>query len=146
MVMVAPRLYEAMSQDGLFPAAVAARHPLTGAPVRTTIVLALLATVFVLVGSFDQIVAFFMCTTLCFVALAAAAVFVVRRRESAVAAFLAPGYPVTPALFALLVLTVVAMVAINRPFQALAGFALVLLGLPVSRMWVLPGTVPEASR
>jgi APA family basic amino acid/polyamine antiporter len=146
MVMVAPRLYEAMSRDGLFPASVAARHALTGAPVRATAVLAILATVFVLLGTFDQIVAFFMCTTLCFVALAAAAVFVVRRRGSAAAAFLAPGYPVTPALFVLLVATVVAMVAINRPVQALAGFALVLLGVPVSRFLVLPRITPEAAR
>ena len=146
MVMVAPRLYEAMSRDGLFPASVAARHQLTGAPVRATAVLAILATVFVLLGTFDQIVAFFMCTTLCFVALAAAAVFVVRRRGSAAAAFLAPGYPVTPALFGLLVATVVAMVAINRPVQALAGFALVLLGVPVSRFLALPRITPEAAR
>ncbi len=82
--------------------------------------LALLATVFVLIGTFEQIAAFFMCTTLGFVALAAAAVFVLRRRVHDPSAFRAPGYPVTPALFVVLVLAVVALVAINRPLQALA--------------------------
>jgi APA family basic amino acid/polyamine antiporter len=144
MIMVAPRLYEAMSRDGLFPAAVAARHRITGAPVRATMVLASLATVYVLVGTFEQIVAFFMCTTLGFVALAAAALLVVRPRGPA-SPFLAPGYPLTPALFVLLVLAVVVMVSINRPLQALAGLALVLLGVPVSRLVVLPRTVPRAA-
>ena len=133
MILVAPRLYEAMSRDGLFPAVLAKRHLNSSAPVRATAVLASLATVYVLLGTFEQIVAFFMCTTLGFVALAAASVFVVRRGGPATNVFLTPGYPLTPALFVLLVLAVVAMVAINRPLQALAGLALVLVGLPVSR-------------
>jgi APA family basic amino acid/polyamine antiporter len=135
MIMVVPRLYEAMSRDGLFPAAVAVRHPRTGAPVRATAVLASLATVYVLLGTFEQIAAFFMCTTLGFVALAAAAVFVVRRAPEA-GPFRAPGYPVTPALFVVLVLAVVTLVAINRPLQAFAGMAVVLVGLPVSRVLI----------
>jgi APA family basic amino acid/polyamine antiporter len=142
MIMVAPRLYEAMSRDGLFPAAVAARHPSTGAPVRATAVLASLATIFVLLGTFEQIAAFFMCTTLGFVALAAAAVFVVRRRVPGTSPFRAPGYPLTPALFVFLVLAVVTLVAINRPFQAFAGLALMLLGLPVSRVLISPRSTP----
>ena len=48
--------------------------------------------------------------------------------------FRATGYPLTPALFVLLVLTIVAMVAINRPLQAVAGLVLMLLGLPLSRL------------
>ena len=162
MVMVAPRLYEAMSRDGLFPAAVATRSPMTGAPIRATAVLALLATVFVLIGTFEQIVAFFMCTTLGFVALAAAGVFVIRKRDRAPgsssrsvggvrgslnedASFATPGYPLTTALFVVLVLAVVAMVAINRPFQAGAGLALVLLGLPVSRALIRSNVAPLAA-
>ena len=141
MVMVAPRLYEAMSYDGLFPAAIAVRHASTGAPLRATAVLAMLATVYALLGTFEQIAAFFMCTTLGFVGLAAAAVFVVRdtnqRNNSGRAGrstFRAPGYPLTPALFVVLVLTIVAMVAVNRPVQAAAGLVLMLIGLPLSRV------------
>jgi APA family basic amino acid/polyamine antiporter len=93
------------------------------------LLLAALASVFVLLGSFQQIVAFFLCTTLTFIALAAASLFVVRR-TGARASFLVPGYPLAPALFVLLVVIVVALVAMARPVQALAGFGLVLLGLP----------------
>ncbi len=144
MLMVAPRLYEAMSLDGLFPAVVAARRPATGAPVRATSLLALLATALVLVGTFDQIVAFFVCTTLGFVALSAGAVFVVRRRALDPGPFRVPGYPVTPGAFVLLVLAVIALVAVTRPVQALAGLVLVLLGVPVSQWLAPPRATPLA--
>ncbi len=134
VMIVTPRLYEAMSFDGLFPAIVAKRHAATGAPIRATAVLATLATVFVLAGTFDQIVAFFVCTALVFVALAAVALFVVRRRGGAPGIVQAPGYPATPAIFVLLVLAVVVMIAVNRPWQALAGVAIVLVGLPIQRL------------
>lgn len=129
MIIVVPRLYEAMGRDGLFPAALTVRHPATGAPVRSTVLLALLSTAFVLLGSFQEIVAFFIATTLVFIAMAAAALFVVRRREPSHTMFRAPGYPLTPALFVLLVVSIVGMVAMNRPWQALAGGAVVLAGL-----------------
>ena len=117
LLIMAPRLYVAMS--------------LTQSPARATVLLALLASAFVFVGTFQQIVAFFMCTTLTFIALAAAALLVVRRGGSnEPAAFVCPGYPATPLLFILLVVAVVTLLAINRPLQASAGFAIVLLGLP----------------
>jgi basic amino acid/polyamine antiporter, APA family len=133
LLLMAPRLYLAMSADGLFPAALAAVNPRTGAPVRATALLATIASVFVLSGSFSQIVALFMCTTLLFVGLAAAGLFVVRSRSAAGTqpGFLAPGYPATTALFVLLVAGVVLSIALARPLPALAGFALMLTGLPV---------------
>jgi APA family basic amino acid/polyamine antiporter len=134
MLMVAPRLYEAMGRDGLFPRAIATRTA-TGVPVRATLVLATLATTFVLLGTFDQIVSFFIAATLVFLALAAAAVFVVRRRAGAPAPFRAPGYPATPAVFMTLVLGITIMVTANRPLQALTGGVLVLLGLPAYRIF-----------
>jgi APA family basic amino acid/polyamine antiporter len=129
MLMVSPRLYEAMARDGLFPGVVSRRHPRTGAPVRATAVLASLATVYVLLGTFDQIVAFFICTALVFIALSAAALFVVRRRATPGGLYRAPGYPVTPALFVGLVGVIVLMVLVNRPWQALSGFGLAAAGL-----------------
>lgn len=133
LLIMAPRLYVAMSRDGLFPPALAAFRRDTQTPARAMALLAALATVFVLAGTFEQIVAFFLCTALGFIALAAASVFVVRRRE-AYSTFRSPGYPVAPASFVLLIVAVVAVVAIARPLQALAGIGLVLLGLPARRV------------
>lgn len=134
LLIMAPRLYVAMSRDGLFPPALAAVRPGTQTPAGAMVLLACLASVYVLAGTFEQIVAFFLCTTLGFIALAAAALFVVRQREPGVMAFRSPGYPGGPALFVLLIVAVVGLVAVARPVQALAGFALVLLGLPAYRM------------
>jgi APA family basic amino acid/polyamine antiporter len=142
LIIMAPRLYVAMSRDRLFPEGLASVNPATRAPARATAMLALLASVFVLFGTFQQIVAFFMCTTLGFIALAAAALLVVRRRDAEVPAFPAPGYPITPVLFVLLAVTVVVLIAINRPFQALSGFAIVLLGVPVH--WLITGRPDKA--
>jgi APA family basic amino acid/polyamine antiporter len=130
LLIMAPRLYVAMSADRLFPAALASLHPGTGSPVRATALLAILASAFVFAGSFQEILAFFMCTTLVFVGLAAAALFALRRRDPGGGVFRAPGYPVTPALFIVLVAAVVVLIAISRPVQAAAGLVVVLLGLP----------------
>jgi basic amino acid/polyamine antiporter, APA family len=130
LLIMAPRLYVAMSRDGLFPSSIAAVNPVTQSPVRATAFLAILASVFVLAGTFREIVSYFMCTTLTFVALAAMALARVRRREPDDPAFTSPGHPFTMTLFVLLVLAVVLLVAINRPVQAIGGFAIVLLGIP----------------
>ena len=130
LLLMAPRLYLAMSLDGVFPSALASLHPVTKSPARATALLAAIASVFVLSGTFPQVVAFFMCTTLAFIALAAAGLFVLRWREPETPGFQSPGYPATPALFVLFLVAVIVLIAFARPLQALAGFALVLLGLP----------------
>lgn len=144
LMLMAPRLYIAMSRDGLFPEALAAIHPATKAPVRATVLLASLASVFVLSGTFSQIVAFFMATTLVFIALAAAGVLVVRSREPGAAG--AASSPAAPAAFVLLVLVVVLLIVLARPVPALAGFALVLLGWPVHRLLLARGAVGRLER
>jgi APA family basic amino acid/polyamine antiporter len=131
LLIMAPRLYEAMSHDGLFPAPLATVNPLTQTPARATAFLALLASVFVFVGTFQQIIAFFMCTTLGFIALAATALVVVRRRAPSETSFHAPGYPLTTVLFVVLIFIVVTLVAVSQPLQAVTGFLIVLAGLPV---------------
>jgi APA family basic amino acid/polyamine antiporter len=138
LLLMAPRLYLAMSADGLFPRALASRHPATGAPARATAVLACLATVFVFSGDFSQIVAFFLCPTLAFIALAAAGLFVLRRRERETSAFRCPGYPLSTALFVVFLAAVVLLAALARPVAALAGFVIVGLGLPAFRLFAPP--------
>jgi APA family basic amino acid/polyamine antiporter len=117
-----------MSADGVFPRALGSLNARTGTPVLATGLTAGLASLLVLVGTFQQIVSFFICTAFGFIALAAAALFVVRRHGSA--RFRAPGYPLTPALFIVLLVAVILLVAVNRPLQAGSGVLIVLLGWP----------------
>ncbi|HEY6931137.1 MAG TPA: amino acid permease [Thermoanaerobaculia bacterium] len=131
LLFMAPRLYIAMSEDGLFPRALASLTASRRAPWRATALLAAIASLFVLSGSFGQILAVFLCTAFVFLALAAAGLFVLRRKEPDAAPFSVPGYPVTPLLFVVLTLAAVGMIATSRPWQALIGFGLVLAGWPV---------------
>jgi len=131
-----------MADDGVFPRALGLVNPTTRTPVRATALTAVIASALVLLGSFQQIVAFFICTSLGLIALAAAALFVVRRRVAA-STFRTPGYPLTSGLFVLLVGAVVVLVAVNRPWQAGAGFALLLSGLPAHSLFTSRRTAAE---
>jgi APA family basic amino acid/polyamine antiporter len=131
MQMLAPRLYFAMAEDGLFPAAAAAVHPRFGTPARAIILQAVLASVLVALGTFDTIVAYFVFITVLFISAVVASVFVVRRRDPG---FHVPGYPWTPLTFLLMVAALLVLLLLNNPLQALLGLALVAAAIPVYRL------------
>jgi APA family basic amino acid/polyamine antiporter len=128
MQMLAPRLYLAMAQDQVFPAAAAAVHPRFGTPARAIAIQAVLASLLVALGTFDTIVAYFVFITVVFIAATVGSVFVLRHRDPA---FHVPGYPVTPVVFLALVAVLLTLLALNNPWQALLGLALVAAALPV---------------
>ncbi len=82
MLMASPRVYYAMARDGLFFPSFAAVDPRRGTPARAIAIQATLAVALVLSGSFDQILSYFMVPTLVFLALAAAAVFILHSRTA----------------------------------------------------------------
>jgi APA family basic amino acid/polyamine antiporter len=127
MLMFAPRLYVAMAQDHVFPAAAGAIHPRFGTPARAIVLEATLASVLVSIGTFDSIVAYFVFITVAFIALTVASVFVVGRRE---ASFRVPGHPWPALVFLALVAGLLLLLALNNPLQAAAGTLLVLAGIP----------------
>jgi APA family basic amino acid/polyamine antiporter len=131
VVMLLPRVYYAMGRDGVFPPAIGELHPRFGTPSRAIATEAILASALVIAGTFDQIVAYFVFITVTFIALTVAAVYVQRRRQTSAPPYLTPGYPVTPAIFLSLVAVLLVLIGMNNPWQALAGGAVVALGLPV---------------
>jgi APA family basic amino acid/polyamine antiporter len=132
LLMALPRAYYAMARDGLFFPAVAAVHPRFGTPARAITLQAALAVVLVLLGTFNQIIAYFIFVTVLFVALTVAGLFVLRRREEAPgASYRTPGYPVTPAIFLGLVAVLLILLAGHSPIQAALGVGIVGLGGPV---------------
>jgi len=131
IVMAAPRVYYAMARDGLFPPALAAVHPRTGAPVRATAVQAVLASALVVTGTFDQILAYFFFVTVAFLALTVAGVYALGRDP---AGRRVPGYPVTPLIFLVPIVVLLALLAAGDPWRALLGTGVVALGLPAYRV------------
>jgi APA family basic amino acid/polyamine antiporter len=131
LLMALPRVYYAMARDGVFFEAVAAVHPRLATPARAIALQAGLASLLVLLGTFNQILSYFIFVTVLFVALTVAALFVLRRRTRAHPAFGAPGYPVTPVIFLVLVAVLLLLLVGHDPAQALLGVAIVGLGFPV---------------
>ncbi|MCA1578747.1 MAG: amino acid permease [Acidobacteria bacterium] len=130
VVMSAPRVYFAMARDGLFIPAVAAIHPRFETPAFAIALQASLASVLVLVGTFNDIISYFVFVVIVFVALTVVALFRLRRRSAANAGYLTPGYPVTPIVFLALIVLLLVLLGGNNPKQAFLGVAVVSLGLP----------------
>jgi len=147
LLMALPRVYYAMARDGVFLKAVAAVHPRFGTPARAIVLQAGLASLLVLLGTFTQILAYFVFVTVLFVALTVAGLFVLRRRDRADAGYRTPGYPATPLIFLVLVAVLLVLLAGHNPLQAALGTGIVGLGLPVylvafRRQPPSEGTVP----
>jgi len=147
LLMALPRVYYAMARDGVFLEAVAAVHPRFGTPARAIVLQAALASLLVTLGTFTQILAYFVFITVLFVALTVAGLFVLRRRATADAPYRTPGHPVTAVIFLVLVALLLVLLAGHNPFQAALGAGIVGLGLPVyfvafRRRLPSEGTVP----
>jgi APA family basic amino acid/polyamine antiporter len=130
-IMSAPRVYYAMARDRLFFPAAAAVHPRFGTPARATILQAMLASVLILLGTFNDIVAYFIFVVVVFVALTVGGTIILRRKLGAPQTFQTPLYPLTPILFLALVILLLVLLGMNSPIQAMVGSVIVLAGVPV---------------
>jgi APA family basic amino acid/polyamine antiporter len=130
-LMVAPRVYYAMARDRLFFKGVAEVSPRFGTPARAILIQAVLAGLLVVLGTFNQVVAYLIFVTVLFVALTVAALFVLRRRPAPEGTYRTTGYPVTPMIFLVLVAVLLFLLASNNPREAALGAAVVALGWPV---------------
>lgn len=131
VVMAAPRVYFAMARDGLFIPAAAAIHPRYGTPARAIMIQAILASLLVLLGTFNTIISYFVFVVVIFIGLTVAAIFVLRRRDHQRIVYRTPGYPVTPVIFLLLIVLLLSLLGGHSPKQASLGVCVVALGFPV---------------
>jgi APA family basic amino acid/polyamine antiporter len=132
-MMSAPRVYYAMAQDGLFLRSVARLHPKFNTPANAILIQGVIACVLVAVGSFQQIISYVIFAAVGFIGLAAAGLFVLRRRDKAdgTPVILAPGYPFTPIAFLLLIVILLVLIGVRNPREALFGALVLAAGLPV---------------
>ncbi|MFO0888541.1 MAG: amino acid permease [Isosphaeraceae bacterium] len=132
VLMAMPRVYFAMASDGLFFPAVAAIHPVFRTPARAILIQAVLASIVALLGTFEQILAYFVVPTVVFVTLTVASVFLPRlRKASAEAPALEiPWHPLPPLLFLIPTAAVLGLMALDKPRESLIGIGVVLAGLP----------------
>ncbi len=136
MLLTLPRIFYAMSRDGLFFSKLAEVHPRFGTPAAAILVTAVWSVALVVSGSFETLLTYVVFMSWVWFGLAALAIFAHRRREpNAVRPFRTPGYPVTPILFVLSALVIVVNTVIAQPRQSLIGLGLTLLGAPAYLWW-----------
>jgi basic amino acid/polyamine antiporter, APA family len=132
LIIFAPRVYYAMAKDGLFLKAVAQTHPRFGTPANAIAIQGAIASLLVLLGTFEQIISYAIFIVVFFLGLTVSGIFILRnRRKAGDSVVLTPGYPVTPLVFLVLVATMLFLVAARSPRGALLGVVVVLAGLPV---------------
>jgi len=128
-LMVSPRVYYAMANDGLFFKSFGDLHPRFNTPHRATIIQVFLAVILILSGSFQQIISYFFFVVMLFIAMTVAGLFKIHKKEfSGYKTFL---YPLTPIFFISVTLIVMLMIAMQNPLQSFLGAGVVLLGIPV---------------
>ena len=128
VMLLSPRVYVALAADGLFPARLARLHPRFGTPATAIALQAALAVLLVAVGTFGDIVAYFVFVTVAFIAASVAGLY---RLPESNAGFRTPLRRVTPAVFVGLSVVLLALLLAGKPTQALLGVAVVALGAPV---------------
>jgi APA family basic amino acid/polyamine antiporter len=145
VILVTPRVFQAMAADGVFFPRLARLHPVRRTPAAAIALQALWASVLVLSGSFSQLVDYVAFADWIFFGLTAAALFVYRARDReqgiapARGAFRVPGYPWTPALFVAAAIFVVASSIAANPRNTVIGTGLLALGVPVYWYWARAG-------
>jgi APA family basic amino acid/polyamine antiporter len=150
VILVTPRVLQAMAADGVFFRRFAALHPIHQTPSAAIVALSLFGVALTLTGTFGQLVDYVTFGDWIFFGLCVAGLFVYRSRESGARirgapptpnsqlrtpAFRVPGYPVTPALFVLAAAYVVFSAIASNPKNAAIGAGLIALGIPVFLYW-----------
>jgi APA family basic amino acid/polyamine antiporter len=134
--LTTPRVYWAMAERGLFFRGMADLHPRWRTPARAILLQTAWAAVLALAwGTFESLVSYVLFVDWLFFGLTGAAVLVLRRRRGAPSGYRVPGYPVVPLAFLGVSLWFLGSTLWGQPRQALAGAALLALGVPVYLWW-----------
>ncbi len=140
VILVTPRVLQAMAADGVFFRGLAELHPAYRTPAAAIVALAVCAIILTLTGTFGQLVDYVTFGDWIFFGLTVAGLFIYRRREPTTGGFRVPGYPVTPAVFVLAAAYVVISAVLSNPRNAIIGAGLIALGVPVFLYWRSRGT------
>ena len=140
VILVSPRVYRAMAQDGLFFPAMARLHPRYRTPGAAILFQCSWAILLTLTGKYEDLLDYVVFGDWIFFGSTAATLLVFRTRESRgnepwKIRFRTPWYPAAPIVFILAALYVVVGSIASNPENAARGSALIALGIPVYLFW-----------
>lgn len=127
-IIIGPRVYYSMARDGLFFKAVAKVHPRFHVPSNSILLQSGIAILFVLSGTFDQILTYLGFSLGIFPLLAVAGVFLQRRRNPE--AVRLPGFPVPQIVYLLTGVMILTLSYLERPIESSIALITVLAGVP----------------
>jgi APA family basic amino acid/polyamine antiporter len=134
VILVSPRVYQAMAADGLFPKAVARLHPRTRTPVVALVAQCLWALALVSLGTYGELLDWVVFADWLTFGSVAATLLVYRRRPGRTS-YQAPLYPVSVLLFIGAAVYVLWGSVASNPGNALRGTLLLASGVPVYLFW-----------
>ena len=135
IVLVGPRVYYQMSQDGLWFKWASHLHPAFQTPDRAIVLQAIVASVLVATGSYRALFTRVIYTEWIFFALLALGVILLRRRPGYAPAWRMPLVPVAPLAFVIVSLLIVVNQVRADLTNSAIGLAIVASGLPAYYFW-----------
>ncbi len=135
IILLGPRVYYQMAQDGLLFRWAGAVHPRFQTPSRAILLQAIWSSALVWTGTYRALFTRVIYTEWIFFALLGVGILVLRRRSGYNPAWPMPLAPVAPLLFVLASLAIVVNQLRADPAESAVGLALVLSGLPVYWIW-----------
>jgi APA family basic amino acid/polyamine antiporter len=135
LILAGPRVYYAMSKDGLFFKKVGNLNK-NGVPAFALIVQGVWSVLLCLSGTYNNLLDYVIFAVLIFFTLTILAIFILRVRKPEIERpYKALGYPVIPALYILTTITIMVILLIYKPGYTFPGLIIVLLGIPVFYIW-----------
>jgi len=128
-ILLGPRVYYKMAQDGLFFKAIAAIDPRKKIPVNAIYLQSGISIVLVLSGTFDQILTYMGFSLGIFPILAVAGIFKLRNSKQSVLKL--PGFPVIHIIFIVSSVAMLVLTYFERPVESSIAVFTALSGIPV---------------
>jgi APA family basic amino acid/polyamine antiporter len=137
VILVTPRVYQAMARDGLFFRRLAVLHPRFRTPVAAIALQAAWAIALLLTGTYGELLDYVTFADWIFFGATAATLVVYRRRDpdGGESGFRAPFYPWSVGLFVLAAAYVIAGAVVSSPRNALHGVVLLAIGALAYAWW-----------
>jgi APA family basic amino acid/polyamine antiporter len=136
IILTSSRVYYAMAKDRVFFQKLAEVHPRFRTPAFAVISGSVWAAILAATGTFEQLFTYTVFTGWLFYGIAAASIFVYRRKRSdQPRPYSVPFYPWTPLLFIVAAAALVANTILAQPRTAAIGLGIVFLGAPAYLVW-----------
>lgn len=127
-IIIGPRVYYSMANDGLFFHSVAKIHPKFQVPSNSIILQAVIAVIMALSGSFEQVLTYMGFALGIFPVLTVLGVFIQRKNNKE--AMKMPGFPVVQIIYMLAGIMILFLSFLERPAESSIALAVVAIGIP----------------